>query len=107
MEVCVQGGVVVPGVAGGGDGGVVGGDGVAPAGLLQLLLQPPLQQLLAARVVEVVAVHSTQALHRRYDYKNTTCKARKRENQITGFFSPVHNARHPEPNRPLWQSPFP
>ena len=107
---CVQGGVVVPGVAGGGDGGVVGGDGVAPAGLLQLLLQPLLQQLLAARVVEVVAVHSTQALHRRYDYKNTTCKSRgkgKFSNQITGFFSPVHNARHPEPNRPLWQSPFP
>ena len=34
---CVPGGVVVPGV-GGADGGVVGGDGGAPAGLLQLLL---------------------------------------------------------------------
>ena len=64
---CVQGGVVVPCVAGG-DGGVVGGDGVAPAGLLQVLLQAALQQLLAARVVEVVTVHSTQGLHSRmYD----------------------------------------
>ena len=40
--------MVVPGVAGGGDGGVVGGDGVAPAGLLQVLLEAALQQLLAA-----------------------------------------------------------
>ena len=72
---CVQGGVVVPGVAGG-DGGVVGGDGAAPAGLLHLLLQPALQQLLAARVVEVVAVHSTQGLHK-YDYKNITGTSRK------------------------------
>ena len=43
----VQGGVVVPGVARGGVEG--GGDGVvAPAGLLHLLLQAALQQLLAA-----------------------------------------------------------
>ena len=98
---CVPGGVVVPGV-GGADGGVVGGDGAAPAGLLQVLLETTLQQLLSARVVEVVAVHSTQGLHSRYDYKNTTCKTRKRENfQIIGVFSPVHNARHTEPNLPL------
>ena len=65
---CVQGGVVVPGVAGGGDGGVVGGDGVAPAGLLQVLLEATLQHFLAARVVEVIAVDSTQGLHSsRYD----------------------------------------
>ena len=57
----VQGGV--PGVVG---GGVVGGDGAAPAGLLHLLLKSTLQQLLGARVVEVIAVHPTQGLYKRH-----------------------------------------
>ena len=42
-----------------------GGVGDAPAGLLQVLLETTLQQLLSARVVEVVAVHAAQSLQRR------------------------------------------
>ena len=52
---------VGPQVAGG--GGIGGGD--APAGLVQVLLETTLQQLLSARVVEVVAVHAAQSLQRR------------------------------------------
>ena len=58
---------VGPQVAGG--GGVGGGD--APAGLLQMLLETTLQQLLSARVVEVVAVHAAQSLQRRQSEKTT------------------------------------
>ena len=50
-------------------GGVGGGD--APAGLLQMLLETTLQQLLSARVVEVVAVHAAQSLQRRQSEKTT------------------------------------
>ena len=50
-------------------GGVGGGD--APAGLLQVLLETTLQQLLSARVVEVVAVHAAQGLQRRQSEKTT------------------------------------
>ena len=60
----VQGGV--PGVEGGGVVGGGGGDGAAPAGLFHLLLKSTLQQLLGARVVEVIAVHPTQGLHKRH-----------------------------------------
>ena len=50
---------------------VAGGGGDAPAGLLQMLLETTLQQLLSARVVEVVAVHATQSLQRRQSEKTT------------------------------------
>ena len=75
MKICVQivrRGVpcvgVGPQVAGGGGGGG-GGGGDAPAGLLQVLLETTLQQLLSARVVEVVAVHAAQSLQRRQSEK--------------------------------------
>ena len=55
---------VGPQVAGGGGDG-----GDAPAGLLQVLLETTLQQLLSARVVEVVAVHTAQSLQRRQSEK--------------------------------------
>ena len=104
----VQGGV--PGVVGGGVvGGDGGGEGAAPAGLLHLLLKSALQQLLGARVVEVIAVHPTQGLHKRH-HLNITQKSDKFARKPTRPFQylcvmpekiPVRNARHLSPDRRL------
>ena len=68
MKICVQ--IVRRGVPCVGVGPqVAGGVGDAPAGLLQVLLETTLQQLLSARVVEVVAVHAAQSLQRRQSEK--------------------------------------
>ena len=88
----VQGGV--PGVVGGGVvGGDGGGDGAAPAGLLHLLLKSALQQLLGARVVEVIAVHPTQCLHKRHHLNITKKATNLPENTQKTSSIPLRNAR--------------
>ena len=88
-------------------GGVGGGD--APAGLLQVLLETTLQQLLSAGVVEVVAVDAAQSLQRR-QIEITTAGTMKLDNLQQGTFQfrapllPEHNARRPLPSRPPWPS---